>query len=118
MTCKLTARQLSGIRRQRSAGEFLIALAERYSVSTLAIRYYTKGIQPPLKLPVMKGSVEEMLWLHAHSSKPSEIARHFGVKPSTISHALKRPEWKEAAVPLFSAAQSLDSTQRRQMSDP
>lgn len=98
-TNKLTARQVSEMRRDRAVyGTSYGALAERYGVTAPAVRYHVKDVAIPQPNRRRKGATkideDEVLLMTGLGYNQSAIARHFGVLPSTICNALKRMEWR------------------------
>jgi DNA-binding CsgD family transcriptional regulator len=98
---KINNLQLKEIRRLRTQGETLAAIAERFNVTAPAIRYHVKDIALPQPNKRRKGATkideDKILLMTGLGYSQSAIARHFGVLPSTICNALKRMERKAAA---------------------
>lgn len=89
---KLNNPQRNELRRRRAAGELIPALAEAFGVSTLTVRYHTKDIRPVKRNTITEQRRDEIVMMLAYGHSQSAIARHFGLKPSSICHALKRLE--------------------------
>lgn len=94
---KLNARQVREIRALRWSGHTLKTISERYDVTQPAVGYHVRDI-PIGRLPmghrrlnrIDKDRAVEML---AFGSTLAEIARHFGVRPDSVSSAFKRMEY-------------------------
>ena len=89
---KINNLQRKAIRDRRAKGELISDLAAEFGVSTLAIRYHTKDIKPQKRNTILERRKDEIVEMLAYGKSQSEIARHFGVVPSAINHALKRLE--------------------------
>lgn len=89
---KINNLQRKAIRERRARGELITTLAAEFGVSTLAIRYHTKDIRPQKRNTILEVRRDEIIEMLAFGKSQSEIARHFGVVPSAINHALKRLE--------------------------
>jgi DNA-binding CsgD family transcriptional regulator len=93
---KINNLQRQEIRRRRAQGELIPELAKAFNVSTLTIRYHTRDIRPQKRNTILEVRRDEIIEMLAFGKSQSEIARHFGVVPSAINHALKRLERRAA----------------------